>query len=82
VEPLVKIIYSRESLLITKSYLLYIYIYIPSAQNRQKQSLKECVLVKSVLKLQCHIVKNTLRLQTKNTLRLQTAFSAILPTGL
>jgi len=37
-----------------------------------KDNLKECVYVNSSLKIQCHIVKNTL---------LQTAFSAILPTG-
>jgi len=37
-----------------------------------KNSLKEWVFVNSALKIQCHIVKNTL---------LQTAFSAILPIG-
>jgi len=42
----------------------------PSGQNRQKSSLKECV---SALKIQCHIVKNTL---------LQNDFSAILLTGI
>jgi len=41
-----------------------------SGQNRQKNSLKECVF-NSALKIQCHIVKSTL---------LQTAFSAISPT--
>jgi len=45
----------------------------PSAQNRQKKSLKEGVFVSSALKIQCHIVKNTL---------LHTAFSAILRTGI
>jgi len=49
---------------------------IPSGQNRQKNSLKECVkecvFVNSALKIQCHVVKYTL---------LQTAFSAILLTG-
>jgi len=44
-----------------------------SGQNRRKSSLKQCVFVSLPLKIQCHIVKNTL---------LQTAFSAILPTGL
>jgi len=45
----------------------------PSVQNRQKKnSLSECVFVNSALKIQCHIVKNTL---------LHTAFSAILPTA-
>jgi len=38
----------------------------------EKSSLKECVFVNWALKIQCHVVKNTL---------LQTAFSAILPTG-
>jgi len=39
-----------------------------------KNSLKECVFfVNSALKIQCHIVKNTL---------LQMAFSGIFPTGL
>jgi len=33
---------------------------LPSGQNYQKNSLKECVLVNSALKIQCHIVKNTL----------------------
>jgi len=42
----------------------------PSRQNRN--SLMECVFVNSAIKIQCHVVKNTL---------LQTAFSAILPTG-
>jgi len=37
----------------------------------QKNILKESVFVNSALKLQCHIVENTL---------LQTVFSAILPT--
>jgi len=32
----------------------------PSGQNRQKDSLKECVFVNSALNLQCRIVKNTL----------------------
>jgi len=36
-------------------------------------SLKECIFVNSALKIQCHVVKNTL---------LETAFSAILPTGI
>jgi len=36
---------------------------IPSGQNRQKNSLKVCIFVNSALKLQCHIIKNTL-LQT------------------
>jgi len=46
-----------------------------SEQNRKKKnSPKECVFVNSALKLkiQCHVVKNTL---------IQTALSAILPTG-
>jgi len=46
--------------------------YQPSEKNRQKYSLKECVIDNSALKIQCHIIKNTL---------LQTAFSAILPTA-
>jgi len=29
----------------------------PSGQNRQKNSLKECVFVNLALKIQCHIVK-------------------------
>jgi len=33
------------------------FLYLPSGQNRQKNTLKECVLVNSALKLQCHIVK-------------------------
>jgi len=41
---------------------------IPSGQNCQKNSLKECVFVNLALKIKCHIVKNTL---------IQTAFSAI-----
>jgi len=45
-------------------------ISVPSGQNGQKISLKECVYINSALKIQCIIVKNTL---------LQTAF---LPTGL
>jgi len=32
----------------------------PSGQNSQKYSLKECDIVNSRLKIQCHIVKNTL----------------------
>jgi len=39
---------------------------LPSGQNRQKSSPKECVFVDSALEIQCHIVKNAL---------LQTAFS-------
>jgi len=39
----------------------------------KKNSVKECVFVNSALKIQCHVVNNTL---------LQTAFSAILPTGI
>jgi len=42
-------------------------------KRQKKNSLKEYVFVKSALKLQCHIVQNTL---------LQTAFSAILSTEL
>jgi len=30
-----------------------------SRQNRQNNSLKECVFVNSAFKIQCHIVKNT-----------------------
>jgi len=32
----------------------------PNGQNRQENSLKECAIVNSALKIQCHIVKNTL----------------------
>jgi len=46
-------------------------ILLPSVQNCQKNSLKECVFAYSALKSQCHIVNNTF---------LKTAFSAILPT--
>jgi len=45
----------------------------PSEQNCQKYSLKECVFVNSILKIQCRVVKSTL---------LQIAFSTILPTGI
>jgi len=31
----------------------------PSGQNRQTNSLKECVFANSALKMQCHAVKNT-----------------------
>jgi len=51
-----------ERLLFVK---LIILVTLPSAQNRQKNSLKECVFVNTALKIQCHIV----------------GFSAILPTG-
>jgi len=44
----------------------------PSGQNRQKNSLKCIFVINSALKIQCHIVKNTL---------LQTAFSVILSAG-
>jgi len=44
----------------------------PVGKIAKKSSLNECVFVNSALKIQRHIVKNTL---------LQTAFSAILPTG-
>jgi len=37
-----------------------------------KQNWKECVFLNSALKIQYHVVTNTLQ---------QTAFSAILPTG-
>jgi len=35
-------------------------LYLPSGQNRQKNNLKECAFVDLALKIQCHIVKNTL----------------------
>jgi len=41
----------------------YIYIAINPVGKIAKNSLKECDFVNSALKIQCHIVKNTL-LQT------------------
>jgi len=43
---------------------------LPSGKNRQKAVWRSAFLVNSALKIQCHIVKNTLP---------QAAFSAILP---
>jgi len=42
---------------------LHSYFNVNLIINRQKNILKECVFVDSVLKIQCHVVKNTL-LQT------------------
>jgi len=56
----------------TKKQKKRFHLFLPSGQNCQKkQSEVKCVFVNSVLKIQCHIDKNTLH----------TAFSAILPTG-
>jgi len=45
----------------------------PVGKIAKKNTLKECSFVNSALKIQCHIIKNTLP---------QTALSEILPTGL
>jgi len=47
---------------------------VPSGQNRQKTAWRS--FINSALKIQCHIVKNTLLQNAQN------AFSVILPTGL
>jgi len=59
----------KRKLLLEGSVVSVIVWILPNGQNCQKNSLKECVLINSALKMQCSVVKNTL---------LQTAFSAIL----
>jgi len=57
--------------MLTKAVLIKL-SYKPSGQNYQKNNLKEFVFVTSALKIQGHVVKNTL---------IQTAFSVFLATG-